>query len=357
MRFRGIRLLGGLAFSFLVGLNLPACSGQQEGDEQMEVTDEQGNQTNESGEEEAPSEGYNEETDNTAEEGNAEESGYDSGYEGGEEVAEGGEQATENDLQEIIQEMNGQPTDSANSAGNAQAAPLGGGEAANTAAMPEAAPEQSAVPTDAPAAVSSTTAPFQPGGSPAGQGLPEIGSKMAYIVQSGDTLGKIAAKVYGNSNRWKEMASLSGIDNPSRIYPGDVVYYTLEETSVPFATAYETVQRSEETVKPGDTLATIAQRVYGSSKSWKAIWRQNDNINNPDIVTPGSTVYYISSGALSAAVGKIKIELAKISKNAPVSSGFSDVNLSGHKVVNSGSGIVLAYSHSNSSVMNVENLN
>jgi hypothetical protein len=91
-----------------------------------------------------------------------------------------------------------------------------------------------------------------------------------------------------------------------------VIYYTHDDSAVAFASAYESVQRSEEMVQPGDTLATIAQRIYGTSTAWKAIWRQNDRIDNPDIVAPGTVVYYISSGALTAAVKQAKAELDKL---------------------------------------------
>ncbi len=43
-----------------------------------------------------------------------------------------------------------------------------------------------------------------------------------YIVQKGDTLGKIAKKVYGKSARWKEIydANRDALKSPHKIYPG-----------------------------------------------------------------------------------------------------------------------------------------
>jgi nucleoid-associated protein YgaU len=124
-------------------------------------------------------------------------------------------------------------------------------------------------------------------------GLPEMGSKMAYVVEAGDTLGKIATKVYGDQKRWKDISDLTGLSNPNHIYPGDVVFYTLEDSSSQFAASYEGMPRGKETVQQGDTLASIAKRVYGSSRSWRHIWRQNDNIDNPDKLTAGMTVFYV----------------------------------------------------------------
>jgi nucleoid-associated protein YgaU len=175
------------------------------------------------------------------------------------------------------------------------------------------APMNQAIVSDA----TSNAAPVAPAavGPSAGPALPEMGSKMPYIVQRGDTLAKIATKVYGSSDKWKDISNLSGLANPSRIYPGDVVYYTLDDKSQAFATAYESVQRGSTQVQQGDTLATIAQRVYGSSGSWKSIWRQNDNINNPDKLDPGMTVYYIQAGALSAAVKEVRAKLNNVAQN------------------------------------------
>lgn len=318
MRIRRARL-GGVLASLILTLGLAACSGQQQEDgEALEATDDQAQNNNEG---------------EASEQGAEDQSGQEGQDAGGEAVEEGGGNAaasgnaTENDLQEIITEMNGQGA-SGDAAANAPALPQDGGtpppaaEQATAAAPtdggtppPPAAEPAPAAPQEAsnphPAAI-----PFQPGGTPAGPGLPELGSKMAYIVQKGDTLAKISQKIYGSNGRWQELAKLSGLQNPNRVYPGDVIYYALDEGAIAFATAYEKVQRSEEVVKAGDTLATIAKRVYGSSTAWRSIWRQNDKIDNPDIVPPGTTVFYITDGALKVALNKAKSSMAtKVAKN------------------------------------------
>ncbi len=315
MRFRVRRLLGVSALTLLFGLHLPGCSSQQQDEEGLEVTEqEQG--VEEGAEEGANAQGEEGEQTNQGEESQGEEVQGENVEENaeGDNSAEAEGNATENDLQEIIQEMNGQQTADT---GEGEAAPLqqdatatdpaamaaNVGAATPVATTPTASTEPSASPM-----------PFQPGGSPAAPGLPEVGSKMGYIVEAGDTLGKISQKIYGTTGRWNELATLSGLSNPSRIYPGDLVYYTLDESAVSFATAYESVQRGTENVQPGDTLATIAQRIYGSSNAWRSLWRHNDNIDNPDILTAGSAVYYVPSGAATAAVNIIKTNIAKVSK-------------------------------------------
>jgi nucleoid-associated protein YgaU len=309
------RLLGVSALALLFGLPLAGCSGQQQDEEGLEV-DEQGE--NQAAEDNATGDVANEQpADNVEGENNTAEDNVANDEapvnEEGIDTANAGDAGTENDLQEIIQEMNGQPTDG----GAAQAAVPAPVD--NTAlAAPVAAPIATAEAAPAAPAQNTAVLPFQPGGTPAGNGLPELGSKMAYVVEHGDTLGKISSKIYGNPGRWNELATLSGITNPSRIFPGDLVYYTLDEGAVPFAAAYESIQKSEEQVQPGDTLATIAQRVYGTTTAWRSIWRQNDNIENPDIVPPGTTVVYIPKGAASTAANtkapKTKFDLVKLAK-------------------------------------------
>lgn len=148
-------------------------------------------------------------------------------------------------------------------------------------------------------------------------GLPEIGSKMSYIVQKGDTLAEISNKIFGDMSKWRELAAFSGLSNPSLIYPGDLIYYQLDEKSMAFAKAYENLPRSEVTIAPGDTLAKIATRVLGSGDGWRSIWRENDKINDPDELVAGETIYYISNNTYAKLdnlnkINKIKIVVAKI---------------------------------------------
>ena len=293
MRFRVGRHFGVAALYLLGHLGLAGCSStdEQQGEEELGAQEMQEGEQQE-GEQSADAQGQEEVEDQQQEQMAEGQEEYQQGEEG-EEVAEEGN-STESDLQEIISEMNGQ--------GNAEAAPTNG-----NVAMAQTTPTQSAPMTES----APTTA--MPSGPSAGPALPEMGSKMPYIVQSGDTLAKIATKIFGTNARWKEIASLTGLANPSRIYPGDVVYYSLDQSSVAFATAYDSVQRGSTQVQQGDTLATISQRVYGTPQSWKTIWRQNDGINNPDRLEVGMTVYYVQSGALAAAVKEIRAEMAALS--------------------------------------------
>ncbi|MFK7873100.1 MAG: LysM peptidoglycan-binding domain-containing protein [Oligoflexales bacterium] len=139
-----------------------------------------------------------------------------------------------------------------------------------------------------------------PAGLPAAQGLPEMGTKLHYVVESGDTLSGIAKKIFGDMKRYPELANLTGISNPERIYPGDLIYYQLTPETVDFASNYESRTREEITVQPGDTLASIAERVYGNSEYWKNIWRENDRVQDPNNLEAGMVLYYVPAGSAVA---------------------------------------------------------
>ena len=151
-------------------------------------------------------------------------------------------------------------------------------ENANTPAMDNAAPEAS---------------------GPSTGYVPEKGTKLAYYVSQGDTLGTIAQKIYGNKARWKELASNNGLADANKIYPGDAILYTLDDASQGFAEKYEGAQKQSVTVNAGDTLSSISARIYGSQGSWRTLWKENPSITNPDSISAGMTLYYRASGAVA----------------------------------------------------------
>ncbi len=256
------------------------CSGASEDGEEVEATDNEQaasvNDENAEYSENSADENYESDGGDTNEEGAYAESGE-------EEYGATGE--TDSDLQQIISELN---------QGNAEA-PV---NLSANAGAGNAAVVGSNVMEAATGAVAMGTS---------GQ-LPEPGSKMPYVVQTGDTLAKISAKIYGSGDKWPEIQQLSNIKNPSKIYPGEVVYYQLNEQTQTFATTYENAPVKEVTIGQGDSLSSIAAKVYGSAASWKTIWRQNGNIANPDRVSVGTVIYYVDYAAIGMTAKIINAE-------------------------------------------------
>lgn len=122
----------------------------------------------------------------------------------------------------------------------------------------------------------------------------EAGSTKQYTVQKNETLMLIAFKLYGNYERWKEIAdqnrdALSGTTN---IKEGMVLNYV--------APAEEFVwnpQGLPYLIRTGDTLGGISKQVYTTVKKWKLIWDNNRPlIKDPNKIYAGFTLYYLENG-------------------------------------------------------------
>lgn len=131
----------------------------------------------------------------------------------------------------------------------------------------------------------------------AGGYVPENGSKMAYYIQKGDSLGSIAQKIFGDKSKWKELAAANNLQDPNKIYAGDALYYTVSDSSRGFADKYEAAPRQSVTVAQGDTLSSISAKVYGSQGSWRTLWKENPQVKNPDILSVGQTLFYRAPSA------------------------------------------------------------
>ncbi|MBR3837918.1 MAG: LysM peptidoglycan-binding domain-containing protein [Clostridia bacterium] len=105
------------------------------------------------------------------------------------------------------------------------------------------------------------TAPTDPAPPPVEQ---------TYVVKAGDTLSEIGAR-FGVP--WKTLASYNGIENPSLIYPGQIIRIPKgdEQTYV---------------VKAGDTLSEIGA-CFGVP--WKTLASYN-GIENPSLIYPGQII-------------------------------------------------------------------
>lgn len=296
-RLRGFWVMSLLLFGFLA----VSCSSQQQGQEDLESSqyEEQEDVDQQEGQEDYQEQG--EEGESYYDNNQLVQQGDLEGLDGGNNLlgAEGGQEGgnyegTDNDLANIINEMNQL---------NAEGGNVVAGE--NEGVFDQASDLEA---TDAVVDSGLTTAPSSGGGGvvsgtagpAAGPGLPELGSKLAYIVVRGDTLGKISNRIYGTVSKWKELANNSGIENPSKIYPGDVVYYQLTSESVAFATDYENLAKQEITVEKGETLRAIASRTYGDPETWKYIWRQNGQIMDPDRIDVGTKLYVMPKTTLVA---------------------------------------------------------
>lgn len=122
----------------------------------------------------------------------------------------------------------------------------------------------------------------------------DAGSTKQYTVQKNETLMLIAFKLYGNYERWKELAdqNRTALNGTTNIKEGMVLNY--------IAPAEEFVwnpQGLPYLIRTGDTLGGISKQVYTTVNKWKLIWDNNRPlIKDPNKIYAGFTLYYLENG-------------------------------------------------------------
>ena len=114
----------------------------------------------------------------------------------------------------------------------------------------------------------------------------------SYTVRAGDTLMRIAFENYGDPFAWRKIfkANSSTLQDPNVLASGTTLVLPKLEGRSP-ASIPEGSEKYK--VKQGDTLGTIAGKVYGAQSMWKRLWEQNKAwIKNPNKIFAGFFVYY-----------------------------------------------------------------
>lgn len=104
-------------------------------------------------------------------------------------------------------------------------------------------------------------------------------------VKEKDNLTKLAKRELGDGDRWKEIADLNQIKKPYHVQVGQLLYLPELEASSKQGppnepvnaggTKSETSLPSTYKVVAGDTPGEISQKVYGTSRHWKALLAAN----------------------------------------------------------------------------------
>ena len=118
----------------------------------------------------------------------------------------------------------------------------------------------------------------------------------AYIVQPGETLNIISSKVFGTARRWQELAEANQLAEPFVIYPGQQIRFAVaDDATRTFAEGYRNLPQQVVEVEQGDTLSSLAERIYGNSNHWKILASMNQTtIPDPDNLEPGAVLHYVS---------------------------------------------------------------
>lgn len=113
----------------------------------------------------------------------------------------------------------------------------------------------------------------------------------AYTVQAGDTLWKIAQKVYGNGALWNKIYAdnKATIKDPNKIYVGQVIMiYPIVGDGTVITSGNST---GNYVVQSGDTLWKIAKKKYGKSSKWRKIYKANKStMSDPNKLRVGQVI-------------------------------------------------------------------
>lgn len=110
------------------------------------------------------------------------------------------------------------------------------------------------------------------------------GEEAVYTVQKNETLMMIAFKLYGDYGKWKELSALNG---KTAVVAGTQIKYNKPSDEFNWAP-----DGNPYLIKSGDTLGTISDTTYGTTKHWKDIWQNNKPlIRDPNKIFAGFTIY------------------------------------------------------------------
>ena len=104
-------------------------------------------------------------------------------------------------------------------------------------------------------------------------------------MKEGDSLASIWRGLTGSERGWEKLqAANPGLD-PSRLKIGQVLKvpdWSSDATPAKTAAAAPVAAAGTHTVASGETLSSIAQKVYGESKLWKRIYDANKDVIGSD---------------------------------------------------------------------------
>lgn len=117
------------------------------------------------------------------------------------------------------------------------------------------------------------------------------GSAKTHTVAKGENLWQISEQYYNSGYNWVDIAEANNLSNPNLVEEGQVLVVPSVEPKLPETGMTEESQGTNipetYTVAHGDTLWSIAVKVYNNGYRWVDIAKEN-NLSNPDYIHTGN---------------------------------------------------------------------
>lgn len=114
-----------------------------------------------------------------------------------------------------------------------------------------------------------------------------------YTVQIGETLWSISEKFYNTGYNWVNIAKENGLTNADAIFSGnELIIPKVGDINGDGIKTTEPVKADQYVIAQGDTLWSIAVKLYGDGYKWVSLAQAN-NLSNPNVIHVGNVLRFI----------------------------------------------------------------
>lgn len=144
-----------------------------------------------------------------------------------------------------------------------------------------------------------------------------------YLARKGDTLENISAKIYGGTDKIKELVKLNPTFKSRGVKVGDKVYYSSPNRPGDMSrllTYYEDNNLAPETyvVNGTENIRKIAKNLLGDTNSWKELWATNFDLESKGELVAGTQLrYWAAAPAMNMAEAAPAPDMAPPPAEAP----------------------------------------